>query len=140
MELIKFRRGQFVLVEILLIGLLFSSLLYLTYNSNRDDVQSYYYTVDSSIDAIYYSESFRNIILNEDLSVIDLTQNWTELESILNNKFKSYEFVISNITDKKTIFDGCAGDYHNKIIKERIIALKNISNYEFRIIKLGVCS
>jgi hypothetical protein len=140
MELIKPMKGQFALIEILLIGLLLSSLIYLSYNSHREELQSYNYLVDSSIDAIYYSENFRDLIVSENLSVGILTQDWTEMQNILDYKFNNYELVIFNNTYEKVIFNGCDYDYKNKIIKERIVVLKNASSYDFRIIRLGVCS
>lgn len=123
---------EFVLV-FLLFGFLFTTLHYDTNLSEKD----YKLTIDSFLDSIYYSENYRSLIIDEDLSKSTLTGNWTNFQAQLNKSFTNYEFIISNSSYSKKIYS-CSAIY-NKYYVERFISIKNNTKYDFRKIKLGVC-
>ncbi len=136
--LFGFKKSQIAFFEFTLVFLLFGFIF--TSNiliQNNDIEKDYKVTVDSMLNSIYYLEDFRNITLDEDLSQSLITQNWDNVETILNSSFNNFELIISNNTVSKKIFI-CSATY-NKIYNEKIISIKNNTKFEFRKITLGVC-
>jgi hypothetical protein len=123
---------EFVLI-FLLFGFLFTSINY----SNSISEEDRKYSVDSFLDSLYYDSEVRNLSLDENLSSSSLTENWDNVEIYLNSTFLNYELIISNSLDSKKIFN-CNEDYE-KYFSERIISIKNNTNFEFRKVTLGVC-
>lgn len=132
------KKSQLTVIEVSLL-IIFSSffLLSLSYISQENVVPDYSFTVETFLDSIYYSGDFRSQVINEDLSVVGVTEDWSSLELLLNDSFLKYELIISNTTSSKSIYS-CSAD-NTKIIRERIIAINNSEQYEFRLLRLGVC-
>jgi len=123
--------------EIAFVFLIFSSsIIYFNKVSNQIE-PDYKLTIESSLNSLYYLNETRYIFMNEDLLSSTLTQNWTNISIYLNSSFKNYEFIISNNSISKKIFS-CNATY-NKYFSEKIIAISNNTNFEFRKIRLGVC-
>ena len=117
--------------------LLFSSIMYFGYYIDEKSIGFHKTQIDSFLDTMYYSEDFRNIIMNEDLSQVTLTEDWTNISLLLNTSFRNYEILISNETVTKTIYS-CTED-SGKEYSEKIIAILDNDYYEFMKITLGVC-
>jgi len=117
--------------------LLFSSIMYFGYYIDEKNIGFHKTQIDSFLDTMYYSEDFRNIMMNEDLSQEALTEDWTNVSLLLNTSFRSYEILISNETLTKTIYS-CT-EVSGKEYSEKIIAILDNDYYEFRKITLGVC-
>lgn len=94
-------------------------------------------SIDSALDLIYISDNFSKIILDESLTSSSRTENWAQIETYLNNSFLNYDLSISNTTQSKKIFE-CTTN-KNKRFAQRIIAIHNLTTYEFRTVTLGVC-
>ena len=132
----EMKRAQISVVEgilmILLFVFFFSSLtLYSQTTYTGSSVN-----LDSLLDSIYYSENYRDIIMNEDLSSEELSQDWSEIESVLNNSVGSYELILLNKTTNKKITE-CQASY-GKNFEERIFGSSQ-DEYEFRKLRIGVC-
>lgn len=123
---------EFVLI-FLLFGFLFTSSIYDSKTIDKDHKIG----VDSFLDSIYYSEDFRNLTFDENLSASALSEDWTQVQLLLDNSFNNYELILSNSSDSKHIFS-CDAKY-NKYYSERIISIKNNTRFEFRQLRLGVC-
>lgn len=134
----KFIKSQVSAFEMTLgIILLFSTVMYFGYYFGEQNIGVHKTQVESFLDTIYYGEEFRNILMDEDLSQVNLTQNWANVSTLLNNSFRSYEVLVSNETVSKTIYS-CNGT-SGKEYSEKIITIKDNNNYEFRKLTLGVC-
>ncbi len=129
-------RCQFSVIEMTFVFLLF--LFAVTFFVSKSNIAQvdYKYNVESFLDSIYYSEDYRDLFFDEDLSNIAITQDWSTFNDFVNNSFNNYEFVLSNNSVSKNIIT-CDGDY--KYYSQRVISIKDNSNFEFRKIKLGVC-
>lgn len=137
MKMFNCVKCQMSTVEIALVVMIFAFGISCLRFSNVFSQQDYKFSVDSALDSIYYSEDFRDIILSEDLSSSSPTQNWDDLKSLLDDMFINYEFVLSNVTYNKALYS-CSNGYE-KYIAQRIIAIKDNDNYDFRVVSLGVC-
>ena len=123
---------EFVLI-FLLFGFLFTSVVYDFKIIPKDHKIS----IDSFLDSVYYSEDFRNLTFDEDLSQTTLSEDWGQLQLLLDNSFSNYELILSNISNSKYIFS-CDAKY-NKYYSEKIISIRNNTSFEFRQLRLGVC-
>ena len=134
------KKGQFSAVEILLMIIMFATVATFFGNNPLSTSNDFKYSVESSINSIYQSNNYRNSIIDENLSTDTNSQNWSSLENLLNKKYNSYKVKILNKTSKKTILDKCNQTYNNKLISEKIVSTTGNDKYEFRRIRLEVCS
>lgn len=132
------RRSQFSAIEVVLVMMLFafSSIYYV--NSVSTSQKDYKYNIDTGLDSLYYNESYRFLIMNENLDVSHKVLDWSSLNQTLSNMYNNFELTIGNKTTSKFIYN-CNQDYNNKYSTERIISIGDASTYEFRRVKLGVC-
>lgn len=131
------KKSQITVIEISFVLLLFIFVIgyfSLDFKSSQND---YVYNIDSFLDALDYSNEYRINIMQEDLTNIAITEDWSNLEILLNNSFNYYEFIILNSSHSKVIFS-CNATI-NKYFTERIVAIEDNDNYNFRRIRLGVC-
>lgn len=134
--MIRNKFAQFSVIELSFVFLLFIfSISFFSAKSNVENVD-YGYSVESFLDSIYYSEDFRSLMLDEDLSNGAITEDWSSFEEIVGRNFNSYSIAISNLSISKNIAT-CTGDF--KYVSERLISIENNDNFEFRMISLGVC-
>ena len=136
----KHFKSQISVFESIFISLLFIIIVSTLINKTDFTTHDFETNTQSLIDTIYYSETFRQIILNENLSQNSTTQDWTNITNLLNQEYINYELIISNLTSSKKIHN-CSGELE-KIYSEKIIfsGINNTANFEFRIIRLGVCN
>lgn len=132
-------KSQISIVEIAFVLLLLSfTAVYFSFNFDLSEPKNYQVNLDSSINSIYYSENFRNKIMSEDLSVEAYTNDYSDLQLILDEMYLNYEFIISDNINSKKIF--ACSDNSMKYYSEKIIAVPNNGNsFSFRKITLGVC-
>lgn len=132
-------KSQLSIVEVAFVLLLFSFVaVYFSFDFDLNEQKNYQVNLDSSLNSIYYSESFRNKIMSEDLSVEAFTNDYGDLESLLENMYVNYEFIISDDVNSKKIFT--CSDSSMKYYSEKIISISDSGNiYNFRKIRIGVC-
>ena len=133
----KNKNALISIFEIVFILTLFSgAIIYFTTSHNLEE-KDYKFTIETSLDRIYYDVNNRGILFDEDLSQTSLTQNWTNISTFLNSTFLNYELILSNKTVDKIIFN--CSSLNEKYFSEKVISIKNNTVFEFRKIKLGVC-
>lgn len=130
------RRAQVSSIEILFALMLFGTYVFYISDNSVETQRDYAKSIDSALDSIYNNDNYRNIMMGEDLSKSINTRDWNPLLTVLDNSYSSYELVISNSTNQKTIIS--CSDGYNKYLSQRVIAV-NSSDYQFRKIRLGVC-
>lgn len=133
----NFLKSQISIIELPLLLLMFSGFLFFYGGLFEPEEIDYKLEVDSFLDSIIYNGDFRSLFLDEDLSVIVISDDWSNFEDLLNDSFLNYEIILSNLTIEKTIYSCDAT--HWKYMTERIISIENNENFEFRLIRLGVC-
>lgn len=131
------RKCQISIIEYSFVILLIITGFGYLYNSYSVETSDYKFTVESLLDSVYYSEDYRNIIMDEDLTNINIIQDWSSLLNLLEENLGKFELVISNDSNEKVL--ALCNETTTKIFSERIISIKDNSNFEFRKIKLGVC-
>lgn len=119
------------------VTLLFAFTIYFGFYIMDDGVGVHKTQVESFTNSMYYSEEFRNLFMNEDLSQSTITQNWTNFSNLASNAFVSYSLVLSNETINKTIYS-CT-EISGKEITEKIMFIRDNNYSEFRKITFGVC-
>jgi hypothetical protein len=135
-------KAQITIVEASLgLFLIFSFVGLAIYHESNVNSLDYNLILNSVANSILYSNNFREQFILENLSTSSLTENWSVLQNDLNQMLPDYVLYISNGTITKKIFSCSyeALNYSKIDYVERIISIYNNSNYEFRIIKLGVC-
>ncbi len=132
-----FKKGQFSIVEIAFVILLISSGLYYVYEIQQPLPENYNFQIESALNSLYINDSFRSLVISEDLSVSGVSGNWTLISNLLDAMFSEYELQVSNISVSKNIFS-CSSNY-NKYYDERVVGVSDGSVYEFRTVRLGVC-
>lgn len=130
-------RSQITIFEMVFVFALLSFTVAFTSVANQPMNKDYKLSVDSFVDALYYSEDFRDVFMGEDLSVSSASQDWSMIQGNLSLAFLDYELIIANGSVEKKIFS-CASDY-NKYYAERVIAVNDSDTFEFRMLRLGVC-
>jgi len=136
-KIIKSSKGLISVFEITFLFILFfSSITYFGILTNHEE-KDYKFNIESSLDTLYFYEQNRVLFMEEDLSNLTTTGNWTNISNILNSIYLNYELVISNNSISKKIFS--CNSSNEKYYTERIISIENNEIYEFRKIKLGVC-
>ena len=131
------KKTQISIIEIPLLLLLFISFLFIPGILHQSETKDYKLSIDSFFDSIIYSEDYRDIFMDENLSKLSITEDYSNLKIVLDKVFIHYDLSISNLTVEKKIFS-CEPIF-NKYVSERIISIKNNDNFEFRKIILGVC-
>ena len=133
-------KAQITVVEMGLLFLLFGTILGVLGMHFYEDDSNYISQVDSFLDMIYYSNQFRSLFMGEDLGSSAISEDWIDLGVLLNNSFGSgnYEVILSNLSNSKKIYS-CESNYE-KYYVERILSINNNTLFEFRMIRLGVCS
>jgi len=133
------KNGMFSVFEIAIVFLLlsFSFQYFNNYSSSLKLDEGNKFMIDSSLDSLYNTNSFRDTIMVEDLSNSNIIENWDPIFSYLNSSFLNYELILSNLTTSK-IIKSCNATTE-KYLSERIFAIKNNTIYEFRMLRLGVC-
>lgn len=120
-----------------MILLISSSLVYIGM-VRQADAPNYAATVESFADAMYHSEEYRITFMNESLSSPTPTEEWNDLEILLNRTFTSYEIILLNSTTQKTIYT-CT-PRTGKVVTEKIFFMGiNNTHFEFRTLRFGVC-
>ena len=135
--MIKNKIGQFSVVEILFVILLIGSVSGYIFFDFKEVNKDYSTFVESGLDVIYYSEDYRNIIINENLQVGGLTENWNNLELALSDMTNNFELIILDNSDSKVIFS--CNETSGKILDERVISVNSGDKFSFRKVRLGVC-
>lgn len=97
----------------------------------------YQFQIDSLLDSIYYSEDYRSVIMSEDLTSSELSQDWDEIINFIEEDVENFEIVVGNLSNEK-IVTFCTGVYH-KSFSEKVISIEDNDNFEFRKIRIGVC-
>lgn len=132
------KKSQFSLIEVAFLLLIISVGFSLFNNNLKIPENSNSFYVESLIDTIVYNESYRTMFILENVSNSSIEQDFTNLSLLLNRTLFNYEFSIKVNNTVKKIYS-CDGTYE-KILAERIIAIKNNTEYEFRTIQLGACN
>jgi len=135
--MIKNKICQFSVVEILFVILLIGSVSGYILFDFKEVNKDYSTFVESGLDVIYYSEDYRNIIINENLQVGGLTENWNNLELALSDMTNNFELIILDNSDSKVIFS--CNETSGKILDERVISVNSGDKFSFRKVRLGVC-
>ena len=120
-----------------LLVLIFGFIVYISTYSEGNVFGQHKLQVESFFNSIYYNGDFRNNFLNENLSSVIVSQNWSNLTFLLNSSFVNYELKISNETTTKIIFS--CNETYGREIAEKIIAIRDNDYYEFRKVTFGVC-
>ncbi|MDA3856503.1 MAG: hypothetical protein PF569_09690 [Candidatus Woesearchaeota archaeon] len=133
----KFNKSQITVVESSFILLLFlGTIVFLVVKPSLSSELNYQKNVDTIADSIYYSETFRDIIMLEDLTTDTKSEDWSKFELVLNSSISDYDFSISNGTLSESLYS-CDGDF--KDFAERVISIENNTVSEFRTFRIGVC-
>lgn len=131
------KKALFSVIEIpMLIVLFVSAFVYFGTVDQSNDI-NYKYSIDSVLDSIYYSESYRNLIMDENLTSPSVEEDWTNVSDVLSEVFLNYELILFDDVDEKLIFS-CSSKF-NKYYTERVISIKDNDNFGFRKVRLGVC-
>lgn len=95
-------------------------------------------SLDSYLVSLQINETFRQTIINENLSEESLTQNWSTIEVELENSFHDYELRIKSYdqNQSKLIFQ-CQTKTNKEFSSIYVVVDGN--NYDFREVILGVC-
>ena len=131
-------KSQFASIEIILLILLFAFSTAYFYKPIDSTLQDYKLNIDSALDTIYYSDDYRSIIMNEDISLSSHTEDWSDINTTLSDFYRNFELILSDDNLSKNIFS-CSGDFNTKYYTERVIAIEDNDNFEFRKLRLGVC-
>jgi len=99
--------------------------------------QDYKFTIESSLNSIYYNQNNRMVFMNEDLSTTTVNGDFSNISNYLDSIFLNYELIISNNSVSKTIFS--CNSTSEKFYGEKIISIRDNTIFEFRKIRLGVC-
>lgn len=99
------KKAQFSIVEIIFLVLLFITISgYIFFDFKIPD-KDYHLYLESSLNSIYYSEDFRDLILNENMSISTLTENWSSFNSTLSKMGNNFDFTIVSDDSKKKNFE-----------------------------------
>ena len=131
-----FNKGQITVVEAAFIFMLMVGAIGYFVAKPLNSSLSYQKNIDSLADAIYYSENFRILFMDEDLSILSKSGDWSSFENFLNSSVFEYDLLIGNFTYNKTIYS-CEGDF--KEFAERVISIRDNDYVDFRYFRLGVC-
>lgn len=131
------KKAQITVVEMSFVALLFAATLVYLVSPASSVSSDYRYNIDSFLDTINTDSEFRDLILAENLSNSTIDGDWSNVENLLNNSFRKYELRVLNETTSKLIYS-CNTSY-DKYFVERLISISNLTNYEFRKVRLGVC-
>ena len=138
--MMNLRKSQFSIVETIFVILLFLSVIgtYTLYNNNYNS-KDYSISLESAIDSIYYSLDYRELFINENIEISAITEDWSFLNNTLSNMFNKYELILldESQTISKTIFS--CEEVNGKMYTERIISINSGNQFNFRIVRLGVC-
>lgn len=135
----KSKIAQFSIIELPIAFLLFSSIIYLLANNNTNLPSSnLQLPTESTLLNLVESSNFQNLVLNEDLSSSTITGNWTYFNDTLTSQFLHFDLEIIKGNSNKKIFN-CSSDL-NKIIYSNFVYIYNNSEYDFREVRLGVCT
>ena len=96
------------------------------------------FQLESMANSIYYDGTFRDIIMNEDISGSSPTLSWTPMYYYLNASFRNFEIIILNDSDSLKIV-GCETTYYKKFTERVLTINTSNSSFEFRRFRLGVC-
>lgn len=135
----KFKKSLYSVFEIGVIVLLFSfSLSFMSfYSANENNSNNLFYLkLDTIANFLIENESFRNLVLLENLAEEGLDQDWFLFEILLDETLVNYELRILNSSHDKLIFS-CLGNYKKNYVN-RVITFEN-DFYNFREIHLGLC-
>ncbi|MCA9497020.1 MAG: hypothetical protein KC589_08810 [Nanoarchaeota archaeon] len=135
--MIFFKKSLFSVVEIPLVIVLFVSAFVYYGTMNQPNDVNYKFNIDSMLDSMYYSENYRHLIMDENLSSLTIDGNWSNVSSVLSEAFLNYELIIFDSDNGKKIFS-CSSKF-DKFYGERVISIKDNDIYDFRKIRLGVC-
>jgi len=138
----KNTKSQISIIEIIFIILLLS--VFFSYYSYNPDMffqeKEYKNELNTIADSIYYSENYRDLIINENLTnnSIDYTK-WNNFNQTISKLISNYEIIIRENNLSKNIFN-CSGKIKNREFVERIIFCNNLSTVcKFRKIQIGGC-
>ena len=130
--------GQISVVEFSLIALFFSGfIIYLSVHSEPVSNSYYSYNVETYLETISKTDSFRKNVFLENLSNTSLTQNWTTINNTIKKSYINYELKISNNSISKTIFS-CIGE-NGKFFSKIFISSYNSTLFEPKTLMFGVC-
>jgi hypothetical protein len=132
----KNKRGIYSVFEVssvILLTMLAFTLIYLDLDIEG---KSKSIKVDTIADILILNEDFNFNLLNEDLSVDTISQNWSKIAVLLDNSLTNYELTIKNQSFEKDIFL-CDGTYKKTYVK-RFVMFYN-QTYDFRTFKLALC-
>lgn len=133
----EIKKSQITVIEISLVILMFGVFITNFGGIEQSEDIDPILRVDSLLDSIYQQGSFREIVMQENLSSSSLSQDWSNLTLMVEKNFQNYELVIYN--DSRTKFiESCTQNYY-KNYAERVFAIEDNDNYEFRVLRLGVC-
>lgn len=133
------KKSLFSFVEIIFLMLLFGFSFTYFYSenlplSNVDNT----YTIISLLDIIEKNQTFSKIIILEDFSVLNLSQNWSSLTVFLDNQISDYYLSLSNGSISKNIVN-CSVIYSKQ--QNQILVMSDFeNNFSNRVLTLGVCN
>lgn len=133
-------KAQISIVESVLFIVLFLSFAYAygtIHFQNEQQIETSI-DVDTMMDLLYARNDTHQVIEAENLSTTTVTGNWTNVTNMLSVSFSSYEIIVYNLSTEKYIVS-CNATY-SKRYSERLYAISNNSNFDFRVLRVGVCS
>lgn len=133
------KKGVFSLFEIAFILILLGSIsLYGYYELNaQDKTSSYALQAKSFLHSYNFTQQERSIIMNEDVSVPTVIEDWSTITGNFSLYFSNYGLYVGNITLEKSIAT-CSGEYSNSRSVQKIL-FSNNSVYTQRTLRLEVC-
>lgn len=135
--MISIKKSQFSVIEVIFLVLLFSVISSYVFFDFKIPQKDYNLLLETSLDSIYYSEDYRQIIIDESLILSSLTEDWSQINVSLEKMLGDFELIVLDGSRSKVIVS-CV-ESSGKVFDERIITVDSGDSYDFRKIRLGVC-
>lgn len=131
------KKSQLTVIEISFVLLLIGS--YLAYLPTTIDSNEYNLNlgVQTLADSLLEDYNFRSVLINEDLSSVNETEDWSQVYLVINSSLINYELKIGDLSTEKTL-KSCSPTFE-KLNVVRIVSIDDSSIYDFRYFILGVC-
>lgn len=136
----KFVKSQIAIVEfvfVMIIILSFSSYLFFN-NFNVFNDFSNVDKVNSFVDSFCFLNSYKDLILNENLDSNQVSQNWDGFVLDFSKSISFFKIVLEENDKEKIIFDNMNNCFDKFFIKRIFFYQKN-NQFNIRILKVGVC-
>ncbi|MCA9486379.1 hypothetical protein H6501_00155 [Candidatus Woesearchaeota archaeon] len=134
------KKGLVSISEIVFLLFLFSSVMIFVNREvmSKNTFESDHLEVESLLLSLYYSDEFRQLVVEEDLSQASVSGNWLSLETLLASQLGNYEILVGNLSTQKVLV---ACDAQNFKVQAQVpVVAFNETSSEFRYLQLGVCS